>query len=47
LQLFINQKCSTVKGDSADWACAMPRNQSVCRVGLPLQDENPYRIVST
>ena len=38
LQLFINQKCSTVKGDSADWACAMPRNQSVCRVGLPLQD---------
>ncbi len=35
LQLFINQKCSTVKGDSADWACAMPRNQSVCRVGLP------------
>ena len=41
LQLFIIQKCSTVKGDSADWACAMPRNQSVCRVGLPLQDENP------
>jgi len=35
---FINQKCSTVKGDSADWACAMPRNQSVCRVGVPLQD---------
>jgi len=34
LQLFINQKCSTVKGDSADWACAMPRNQSVCRVGF-------------
>jgi hypothetical protein len=39
LQFFINQKCSTVKGDSADWACAMPRNQSVCRVGLPLWDE--------
>jgi len=38
LQLFINQKCSTVKGDSADWAFAMPRNQSVFRVGLPLQD---------
>ena len=38
---LFNQKCSTVKGDSADWACAMPRNQSVCRVGLPLQDKNP------
>ncbi len=36
-----------LKGDSADWGCVMPRNQSVCRVGLPLRDENPYRIVST
>jgi hypothetical protein len=38
--LLSNQKCSTVKGDSADWAYAMPRDQSVCRVGLPLRDEN-------
>jgi len=37
--LLSNQKCSTVKGDLADWACAMPRDQSVCRVGLPLRDE--------
>ena len=37
--LLSNQKCLTVKGNSADWACAMPRDQSVCRVGLPLRDE--------
>ncbi len=37
--LLSNQKCLTVKGDLADWACAMPRDQSVCRVGLPLRDE--------
>ena len=37
--LLSNQKCSTVKGDLADWAYAMPRDQSVCWVGLPLRDE--------
>jgi hypothetical protein len=37
--LLSNQKCSTVKGNLADWAYAMPRDQSVCRVGLPLRDE--------
>jgi hypothetical protein len=29
-----NQKCLTVEGDSADWACAMPCDQSVCRVSF-------------
>ncbi len=41
LQLFINQKCSTVKGDSADWAYEMPRDQSVCRVGFCLYGMKP------
>jgi len=36
--LLSNQKCSTVKGNLADWAYAMPRDQSVCWVGLPSRD---------
>ncbi len=44
--LLSDQKCLTVKGDLADWAYAMPRDQSVFQVVWPLRDETLLNCVN-